>query len=259
MLLRTALLTALALATTARHSAPRLLLYTPLHVSEPTGAVRDFVACLFGKRPSLRGLKFDVLVAVSGAQPDGRQEELKRILVDASGSANVAVSFTQLKDDTYALSLSNDHRKGEQWVSGPNDAFYGAMLSGPVYDTYVRHYDLVQQLETDVCAMADGWLDVLVEPMLRDARLLISGARTACDCVYDAIHDVCEPISKQGDHMLAHVNGNAVYRVGTDLKNVLTKARNKYGNTEPFDLALYWTMKEAGMLVSAEVLRKGIG
>lgn len=250
MLPRIALLTALALATTARHAPPRLLLYTPLHVSEPTDAVRDFAACLFGKRPSLQGLKFDALVAVSGAQPDDRQEELKRIFANASGSANVAVSFTQLKDDTYALSLSNDHRKGEQWVSGPNDAFYGAMLSGPIYETYIRRYDLVQQLETDVCAMADGWLDVLVDPMLRDAKLLISGARTACDCVYDAIHDVCEPMTKHGDHMLAHVNGNAVYRVGKDLKNVLAKAQIKYGNTEPFDLAAYWTMKEAGMLVS---------
>jgi hypothetical protein len=253
MLLRTALLTALALATTARHSPPHLLLYTPLHVSEPTSAVRDFASCLFRKRPSLRGLKFDVLVGVSGAQPDGRQEELKRIIADASGSANVTVLFTHLKDDTYALSLSNDHRKGEQWVSGPNDAFYGAMLSGPIYEAHIRHYDLVQQLETDVCAMADGWLDVLIDPMLRDARLLISGARTACDCVYDAFHDVCEPISKHGDHMLAHVNGNAVYRVCSDLKNVLAKAQIKYGNTEPFDLAVYWTMKEAGMLVSVRV------
>lgn len=252
MLARTALLLLLALAAAshARPPPPRILLYTPLHVSEPTDAVRAFAACLFGKRPSLRGLQFDVLVSVSGAHPDGRDAEVKEIIANAAHTSNVAVTFTALEDDTYALALSNDHRKDAEWVSGPNAAFYGALLSGPVYDAHTRHYDLVQQLETDVCAMADGWLDVLVEPMLRDVSILVSGARTACDCVYDAIHDACEPMSKYGDHMLGHVNGNALYRVGKELSNVLTKAQAKFDNTEPFDLAVYWTLKEAGMLVS---------
>lgn len=248
----TILLLVLALAAHARPPPPRILLYTPLHVSEPTDAVRAFAACLFGKTPSLRGLQFDVLVSVSGAQPDGRDAEVEEIISDAAHASKVAVTFTALQDDTYALALSNDHRKDAEWVSGPNAAFYGALLSGPVYDAHTRHYDLVQQLETDVCAMADGWLDVLVEPMLRGASILVSGARTACDCVYDAIHDVCEPMSKYGDHMLGHVNGNALYRVGRELRDVLTKAQAKYGNTEPFDLALYWTLKEEGMLVSRE-------
>ena len=248
----------IAAAPSSTHSPLSLLLYIPVHVSETTEDVRRFAECLFGMRPSLLGTQFDVLLSVTGRALDGRQDELRAILRKAASAQPglrppvVHSTFTSTQDDTYALGLADAQRKNTSWVSGPNAAFYGAFLNGSVHNSHVRNYKLVHQLESDVCAMQPGWLDVVVEPMLRDPGLIVSGAALSCDCVYDAIHDTCEPMAnhlRDGDHLLRHVNGNAMYRPGRQLQHVLSVAAAKYGHTEPFDLAIYWTMKDLGMLV----------
>jgi len=231
---------------------PRLLLYIPMHVSEPASHLRGMADCLLSRQPSLAGLRYDLLVSLTGpAASNGRERELQNIMAMVT-TAPVSVIFTLIKHDAYDLAVADDKRRGTQWVSGPNAAFFNAFLDGSIHANHIRHYDLVQQLETDVCAMRDGWLDALVEPALRNPSILISGAATSCDCVYDAIHDTCEPMHKHGEYMERHVNGNALYRIGGPLRQVLRKTRAKYGSTEPFDLAYYWALEAMGWLVREE-------
>ena len=40
-------------------------------------------------------------------------------------------------------------------------------------------------------------------------------------------------------HLRDHINGNAMYRVGPDLGRLATFARDRYGSTVPFDVALH--------------------
>ena len=56
-------------------------------------------------------------------------------------------------------------RTNSKWVGGPNEVFYRALFrEGDVFKAHIgcRGYDFVQQLETDVCPIRDGWLDALV-------------------------------------------------------------------------------------------------
>jgi len=235
-------------------AAPRpLLVYIPFHVSEPASHIADLCECTFRRQPwrGRASLVFDVLLAISGLKSAGNEAALKTMLEDAVAHIvprpRVFVDFVQLQSDRYIHDVDDVH-KDDTWVSGPNTAFYDAFLDGHIFSKYVRHYGLVQQLETDVCALADGWLDDLTQPA-DDGSVLISGATIRGDCIYIKMHDRCESSQDLGDHMRHHVNGNALYHISPDLATVLSQAKAAFHNSEPFDLAIYWAMKARGMQV----------
>lgn len=235
-------------------AAPRpLLLYIPFHVSEPASHIADLCDCTFRRQP-WRGRAahaFDVLLSISGLTSAGNEAALKAMLEDAVAHIvprpRVFVEFVQLRSDRYVLDV-DESQKDDSWVSGPNTAFYDAFLDGHIFHKFVRHYRLVQQLETDVCALTDGWLDDLTKPA-DNGNVLISGATIRGDCIYIKKHDRCESSQDLEDHMRHHVNGNALYRISPDLATVLSQAKTAFHNSEPFDLAIYWVMKAKDMQV----------
>lgn len=238
-------------------TCPRpLLVYIPFHVSEPESHITDMIDCTFRLQPwrDRPTHEFDVLLAISGLASAGNEQQLKRLLADATAGIlprpRVFVEFVPLKSDRYVQDVENE-QKDADWVGGPNTAFYDAFLDGHIFHKYVQHYSLVQQLETDVCALKAGWLDDLVAPAA-NKDVLISGATIKGDCIYVRSHDRCESNDDSPDHMKNHVNGNALYRVGADLTAVLAQAKAAFGNSEPFDLAVYWSIQAMGIEVRKE-------
>ena len=238
-------------------ASPRpLLIYIPFHVSEPTSHIGELCDCTFRLQPwrGRASMPFDVLLAISGRESAGNEAELQGILADAvaniSPRPRVFVEFVQLKYDRYVHDVDADEKTND-WVGGPNTAFYDALLDGHIFHKFVSHYKLVQQLETDVCALKNGWLDDLVKPAANET-VLISGATVKGDCVYIKKHDNCEVVYEpdDADQMHNHINGNALYRVGPDLASVLKLAKATYSNSEPFDMAIYWVMKARSMKAS---------
>ena len=140
--------------------------------------------------------------------------------------------------------------------AGPNELFYRAMGgveaggggdsgsgndADPVAATIAR-YQFVQVIETDCCATGDGWLDVLLRPVLKDPDLLISGSRGRGACWTGAEYGGCRPTVDPATphaHLRDHVNGNAMYRVGGELSQLIAAARAQYGATVPFDMAMH--------------------
>lgn len=236
-------------------ASPRpLLLYIPFHVSEPSSHITDMIDCTFRLQPwrDQPTHAFDVLLAISGLASAGNEQQLQRLLEDATAGIlprpRVFVEFVPLKSDRYVQDIDDQHKDAD-WVGGPNTAFYDAFLDGHIFHKYVQHYSLVQQLETDVCALKAGWLDDLVAPAANKA-VLISGSTIKVDCIYVRAHDRCE--INDDEHMRRHVNGNALYRVGADLTAVLTNAKAAFSNAEPFDLAIFWAVQAMGIEVRIE-------
>ena len=233
-----------------------LLIYIPFHVSEPPSHIAELCNCTLGVKPwrHRATLPFDILLSISGRLSNGNEQRLKTMLEDATAYINprprVFVEFSPLQSDRYIQDIAEE-QKDDDWVSGPNTAFYDALLDGRIYQQYTKHYAFVQQMETDVCALKTGWLDELVAPMLDPSKhVLVSGASIKGDCLYYKGFDYCNPVKNIDSHMLKHVNGNALYRMGNELANVLLQARSMFQNSEPFDLAIYWAMTSMGLKVT---------
>ena len=235
-----------------------VLLYVPTHVNQPASHVQEYCDCLFAHSPFQQGERspFDVLLTVSGGDSDGRLTSLHTLLANCTAhlrpSPRVFVEFVKLATDDYAFGAKDEERSND-WVGGPNSAFYDACLDGHIYQTYVQHYDFVQQLETDVCALRAGWLGDLLQPLLDDKLLLVSGSTVQGDCAYDPRYDSCEPLKiawQDAAFMLDHVNGNAMYRICDDLRDALDASRTEFANSQPFDLSLYWTLVDMDMQVN---------
>ena len=146
-------------------------------------------------------------------------------------------------------------RTNSKWVGGPNEVFYRALFrEGDVFKAHIgcRGYDFVQQLETDVCPIRDGWLDALVaeaETAL-DTAAAISGARVESDLVCSARKDdgdECTAAADHPDYIRQHVNGNALYHMGDRLQGLLAGALELYHDW-PFDLAAYLTANATDQL-----------
>ena len=78
--------------------------------------------------------------------------------------------------------------------------------------------------------------------MLGDPALLISGSRGRGACWTGSEYGGCTPLVDAATphaHLRDHINGNAMFRVGPDLRRLATFARNRYGSTVPFDVALH--------------------
>jgi hypothetical protein len=249
-----------------------------MHSSEPASHLADLAACALSSAvaPSVKGERFDVLLAISGAHPV-RSDALGRVLRAAVAGLpppipRVEVTTVTLARDAYDRAAAQ--RGDTSWVSGPNSAFYDALLDGHIRKHHVAGYDYVQQLETDVCGARRGWLDTILAAARARPHALVVGATLAGDCVWIEAHGECERVGGGGpgnDGVLrSHVNGNALYRVNVtttptvlaadDLGLLLSLARSALGDGEPFDLALWraaaavgWAGRVTGVPASVNV------
>jgi hypothetical protein len=55
--------------------------------------------------------------------------------------------------------------------------------------------------------------------------------------------DEWQPFEPDASFMTEHVNGNAMYRTGDMLQQVLKSDREQFANPEPFNLAIYHVLK----------------
>ena len=253
----------------------RALLWLPVHVTEPDDHVHAVADCLFRRwsRPSLRGHGFDVAVTLAGdekgmgayalsARAESMQSIIRASTRHLSPPPRVTALPVTLTADTYDVDEARGRRSS---FAGPNELFYRAMacdagggagdgpesvgnatthssLAPSLLSTLIARYAFVQIVETDCCATADGWLDDLLQPMLDDPALLISGSRGRGGCWTGAEYGGCKPLVDAATpyaHLRDHINGNAMYRVGPDLRRLSTFARDRYGSTVPFDVALH--------------------
>jgi hypothetical protein len=147
------------------------------------------------------------------------------------------------------------NRTNSKWVAGPNEVFYRSMArEGDVYQTFIKpgRYSAVQQFEVDVCPVRDGWLSALVAEV--DATLrttsVISGPRVISGIICSsnaAGADECIEAAKHPDYIRRHVNGNAIYRMGDKLQELLNATLATYHDW-PFDLAAYLTANATNQL-----------
>ena len=279
-----------------------LLLYIPMHISEPLKHLQELCDHTLSKDPWMaessskqkdekdtNPLAFDILLVVSGPSEASRNaterlDAMHAMLKAATASVHpspprIFTDFKAVGVDRYSLNLAEEDKDSE-WVSGPNSVFYDAFAEGgEIYEKYVRFYALVQQLETDVCAIRGGWLSSLLRPMLLDEGggesesessssssssstssslspsshsshssdssnlIIVSGSTIKSSCSYVVKYDECQPFESEASFMTEHVNGNAVYRTGDMLQQVLKSAREQFANAEPFDLAIYHVLK----------------
>jgi len=266
-----------------------LLLYIPMHVSEPLEHLQELCDRTISKDPWVAGsssererniqLAFDILLVVSGPSDASRNATerfgVMRSMLEAAtenllpSPPRIFTDFKAVGVDRYNLNLAEEDKDAE-WVSGPNSVFYDAFAEGgEIYEKYVRFYALVQQLETDVCALRGGWLSSLLRPIMMideggwrssssfsssspssfssphssSNLVIISGPTIKSSCMYVVKYDECQPLEGDATHMTEHVNGNAMYRTGDMLQQVLKSAREQFANSEPFDLAIYHVLK----------------
>ena len=271
-----------------------LLLYIPMHVSETLEHLQEFCDRMLSKEPWVTGsgseqkdekninpIAFDILLVVSGPSDASRNATerfgVMRLMLEAAtenllpSAPRIFTDFKAVGVDRYNLNLAEEDKDAE-WVSGPNSVFYDAFAEGgEIYEKYVRFYALVQQLETDVCALRGGWLSSLLRPMLvldeggeseselgssswlssssasssssSSNLIIVSGSTIKSSCSYVVKYDECQPFEPDVSFMTEHVNGNAVYRTGDMLQQVLKSAREQFANAEPFDLAIHHVLK----------------
>ena len=255
-----------------RPASPALLLWLPVHASEPDGHVHAVADCLFQRWPwpSLRGRGFDIVVTLAGDEKDvgadglseraaWMQSIIRASTRHLSPPPRVAALPITLAADAYDVDEARGRRSS---FAGPNELFYRAMAnagegagsegtgnttthSSPAstsLSTLIAQYAFVQVIESDCCATADGWLDALLQPMLANPALLISGSRGRGACWTGAENGGCTPMVDAATphaHLRDHINGNAMYRVGPDLRRLAIFARDRYGSTVPFDVALH--------------------
>ena len=245
----------------------RVLLWLPVHAYEPDDHAHDAVDCLFRRwAPSLVGQAFDVVVTLAAG--DGGGDEAAGLQARAASLEAVVSNGVQhllsprphitalpiiLSTDTYDV---DEVHGANSSFAGPNELFYRAMIpqegvasvttapasSAPFLSTLIARYDLVQVVESDCCAAADGWLDALLQPMLDDPTLLISGSRGRGACWTGTENGGCKVMindARPFAHLRDHINGNAMYRVGEELVQLVTSARDLYGSSVPFDVALH--------------------
>ena len=258
-----------------RPASPALLLWLPVHASEPDGHVHAVADCLFQRwpRPSLSGHGFDIVVTLAGdekgmgadalsARAASMQSIIRASTRHLSPPPRVTALPVTLSADAYDVDEARGRRSS---FAGPNELFYRAMACGAgggagdgpegvgnttthaspassSLSAFLAQYAFVQVVETDCCATADGWLDALLQPVLANPALLISGSRGRGACWTGAEYGGCTPLVDAATphaHLRDHINGNAMYRVGPDLRRLTTFARDRYGSTVPFDVALH--------------------
>ena len=233
-----------------------VLFYVPFYVSEATERLDEFAECLCKYDIGKHVPGFDVLIALNGPESINNEADIQKQvsskLHNCGKPVDVFVEFVTLENDNYEKGSTK--QRSTDWVSGPNTVFYGAMYNGTVFEQYTRHYQYIFQLESDVCFLRDGWLDTLLEPMLKNEKLIVVGTTIKGDCVHNPKFNVCEPATAHPVFIQQHINGNALYRIGPGLAGLLKHARTVFDKW-PFDLAMFLSAQQLESLVRAQRFR----
>jgi hypothetical protein len=115
---------------------------------------------------------------------------------------------------------------------------------GDIFRNHIEpgRYIVVQHLEVDVCPVRDRWLSALVAEVdaILETSSVMSGPRVDVGlvCSPNAAGDECTTAAELPDYIRRHVNGNAMYRMGDSLQDLLKSTMALYPDW-PFDLAAY--------------------
>ena len=183
----------------------RTLLVLALSASEPTGTVEDFLACTFqAHQPSVANVALDVLVALSGRHPaDERREQAVFEMVDRAVSSAMAVQPAFYKVSTRPEGQEDDEVDGDDAVDPP---FEAVGLLSFLDDHPGQDYDHAIILDSQVCAVRVGWLDVALAPLLRDPQIVLSGSLVQNDCKHGSKKPSPPCLKKSGPaHQMAGI------------------------------------------------------
>lgn len=235
-----------------------ILLYVPIYARASAPQDFDsFINCTLSKHPfkgfrselyppgSFRWMRrpvtVDLLVVVSGAEPhspvlEALRKRVERLSVELRYLRNLYFETTSKGSGVYDTTQTS-----QDWNRGPNEVFYEVFHEdGRMYQRHVQRYAFVHQLETDVCALAEGWLAAAVAPM-HSFHVIISGSKLkpgSCMMTEDA-QQPCFPSSRlDRADVMHHLNGNALYRVSPELQHIMAAAKANYSENS-FDVALW--------------------
>lgn len=250
---------AAAAAAGATAARTNVLLLVPIHASEPVSNVESFFNCTLAV-PPFRGFAsslydptlawlpspvgVDLLVVVSGRT--AAASRALRLVFRALAPRTPYVRRVFFEEVAVGHARYDRSRASADWTQGPNDVFYDAVAEGgAVHGRYTRRYTFLQQLETDVCAMRPGWLAAALAPMY-DHRVVVSGSSLKGGCTMSADRQhPCFPAGRLAHAAVRyHLNGNALYRPGPQLRELAAAARANFSGWS-FDVAL-WLAAEAG-------------
>lgn len=237
-------LIAALLSWTAAQASPSVLLYVPLHIKESVDQLQSFLDCtLLGDNGDL-GTEVDFLLITSGEEPHPQEDQVKDIVEGLSSLQDVrqaAFRHFTLDKDVY-----DRERTSADWVKGPNTAFYSVFRQdGAFYEEFAARYDFVQQLEVDVCALRPNWVPALLRAFEHDQNVIMSGSSIKGNCAYDDANHACLPHETLPDYIQRHINGNAMFRIGDPLQQLMEEATARYADW-PFDLALWLAANATG-------------
>ena len=150
----------------------RTLLVLEIDMTDPVEQVGDFLACSFrAHRPSVANMALDVLITLSGRRPADDARELAVIeMVQDAVSESMAVpqpafhtAFLPADRPGHDLGAVGGTKNVPDLISFLDDSPPG------------RTYDHAIILDAHACALRVGWLDVVLAPVLRNPRVLLSG------------------------------------------------------------------------------------
>jgi len=141
-------------------------------MSDPVEQVEDFLACTFrAHRPSIVNVALDVLIALSGRRSadDTREQAVIKMV---QGAVSESMAVPQPTFHTAFLPERPGHDLGADRGTKIVPDFMSFLDDSPPG----RTYDHAVILDAHVCALRVGWLDVVLAPVLRNPRVLLSGA-----------------------------------------------------------------------------------
>ena len=224
-----------ALPTHPVKDSPHLVLM--VNMSEPVEPVEDFLACTFrAHQPSVANIDLDVLVALTG-----RHSSSKEWAQGVVGLVQDVVSRSMALSPAFYTALPLPSEGGDDIHIEPT--FGAARLLSFLderpgsFSERGTSYDHALILDSHVCALRVGWLDVALAPLLRDPHMLLTGP---------VLHKDCDPSSRiQGqacrqDSNPSHdqTSGILSLRVSGPGRTLLRHAEQQYGNLPVTDAIL---------------------
>ena len=208
-------------------------------MTDPVEQVGDFLACSFrAHRPSVANMALDVLITLSGRRPADDARELAVIeMVQDAVSESMAVpqpafhtAFLPADRPGHDLGAVGGTKNVPDLISFLDDSPPG------------RTYDHAIILDAHACALRVGWLDVVLAPVLRNPRVLLSGPPPK-DCHARSKTPACH----ETNATVRPTAGSLTVRLSSRGRALLGHARHSYGDL-PFSQAIVEAAKDRGIV-----------
>lgn len=201
----------------------RTLLVLTVNITEP---VDDFLECTFQAHlPSVANIALDVFVAFSGdrSADDQRKQTVFEMIKQAVSNVIAAQPAFYEAPMLPAADPRGDVAQGTHQIL--TAAGLLAFLDDPRGQ---RPYDHAVIMDSQVCAVRVGWLDVALAPVLRNPKVLLSGAplQNTCNIWSNKSTPGCRQNSSHADPMA----GILSLRVSGQGRELLGHAKQYYGN-----------------------------